>query len=350
MHPGAAPLDAVASALPAPAPGAAPAAPARAARGSQAEAQQRKGVTIALDLVAGTAAGTAQLLVGHPFDCIKVKLQSQAAAVAAAEFRGPMDAVRQTFGQEGVRGFYRGMAAPFATVALFNAVLFTARGQAQAMLAHADGSPLTLSDELLSSLAASAAVSLIACPTELLKCRLQAQGDLQVAAARLQAAGLDPSKAALYRGPRDVAAHVLRYEGGAPGLFKGLGATLLRESLGNLAMFGCYHVVKDAIADHKGVRPSDLGFGDNLVAGGLGGTAFWLACYPTDVVKSKLQVDSYTSPQYRGMLDCARKVVAAEGAAGLFRGFGPALLRSFPANAVCFATYEAVASLLQRAV
>jgi solute carrier family 25 carnitine/acylcarnitine transporter 20/29 len=46
------------------------------------------------------------------------------------------------------------------------------------------------------------------------------------------------------------------------------------------------------------------------------------------------------------MLDCARKIVAAEGAKGLFRGFGPALLRSFPANAVCFATYEAVASRL----
>jgi solute carrier family 25 carnitine/acylcarnitine transporter 20/29 len=47
------------------------------------------------------------------------------------------------------------------------------------------------------------------------------------------------------------------------------------------------------------------------------------------------------------MADCGRQVIAADGVAGLFRGFGPALLRSFPANAVCFATYEAVASQLQ---
>ena len=97
------------------------------------------------------------------------------------------------------------------------------------------------------------------------------------------------------------------------------------------------------------METSSLGFRDNMLAGGLGGTAFWLACYPTDVVKSKLQTDSYTAPKYRGMADCARKIVAAEGTKGLFRGFGPALLRSFPANAVCFATYEAVASLLQGA-
>jgi solute carrier family 25 (mitochondrial carnitine/acylcarnitine transporter), member 20/29 len=61
-------------------------------------------------------------------------------------------------------------------------------------------------------------------------------------------------------------------------------------------------------------------------------------------------VDSHSAPKYRGIADCARKIVATDGAAGLFRGFGPALLRSFPANAVCFATYEAVASALQGAL
>lgn len=34
---------------------------------------------------------------------------------------------------------------------------------------------------------------------------------------------------ALYRGPLDVARHVIKHEGGVPGLFKGLGATLTRE-------------------------------------------------------------------------------------------------------------------------
>lgn len=37
---------------------------------------------------------------------------------------------------------FRGMSAPFATVAVYNAVLFAARGQMESILAHADGAVL----------------------------------------------------------------------------------------------------------------------------------------------------------------------------------------------------------------
>jgi hypothetical protein len=71
------------------------------------------------DLAAGTIAGTAQLLVGHPFDTIKVswlddkscswvlsfsndpvwqqqvKIQSQSSTPGTATFRGPLDAAKQ---------------------------------------------------------------------------------------------------------------------------------------------------------------------------------------------------------------------------------------------------------------
>jgi solute carrier family 25 carnitine/acylcarnitine transporter 20/29 len=71
---------------------------------------------------------------------------------------------------------------------------------------------------------------------------------------------------------------------------------------------------------------------------------------PADIVKSKLQVDSYSKPQYKGMLDCGRQIVAAQGVKGLYRGFAPALARSFPANAVCFAVYEATKSAISSAI
>jgi hypothetical protein len=47
---------------------------------------------------------------------------------------------------------------------------------------------------MVAAVGASAAVSLVACPTELLKCRLQAQGCAATARARLVAAGADMSK------------------------------------------------------------------------------------------------------------------------------------------------------------
>ena len=63
---------------------------------------------------------------------------------------------------------------------------------------------------------------------------------------------------------------------------------------------------------------------------------------PADVIKSKVQTDSHFSPAYRGMVDCGRRVWRAEGLRGLFRGFGPCLARSVPANAVAFLTFELV--------
>jgi solute carrier family 25 carnitine/acylcarnitine transporter 20/29 len=41
--------------------------------------------------------------------------------------------------QEGVKGIYKGMGAPLATVAVFNAVLFASRGQMEVLLEHKDG-------------------------------------------------------------------------------------------------------------------------------------------------------------------------------------------------------------------
>jgi hypothetical protein len=41
------------------------------------------------------------------------------------------------------------------------------------------------------------------------------------------------------------------------------------------------------------------------------------------------------------------QTLKAEGFGGLYRGFGPALARSFPANGACFLVYELVSSSLK---
>lgn len=51
----------------------------------------------------------------------------------------------QTLVNEGIKGIYKGISAPLATVALFNAVLFASRGQMEVLLKHADGESCVLS-------------------------------------------------------------------------------------------------------------------------------------------------------------------------------------------------------------
>lgn len=292
---------------------------------------------VAKDLAAGTVGGAAQLIVGHPFDTIKVKLQSQPTPLPGQppRYSGAMDAVRQTVAAEGPRGLFKGMGAPLATVAAFNAVLFTVRGQMEAVLRSEPGVPLTIDQQFACGAGAGVAVSFLACPTELIKCRLQAQSVV---------AGADAAAVAVkYGGPVDVAKHVLS-EAGARGLFKGLVPTLAREVPGNAMMFGVYELIKQSFAGGKDT--SGLGRGSLIVAGGLAGASFWSIVYPTDVVKSVIQIDDYKKPKYSGSINAFKSILATEGVKGLYKGFGPAMARSVPANAACFLAYEVTRSSL----
>ncbi|KAL1566784.1 mitochondrial carnitine/acylcarnitine carrier-like protein [Salvia divinorum] len=303
---------------------------------------------VAKDLTAGTVGGAAQLICGHPFDTIKVKLQSQPVPLPgqAPRYSGAIDAVKQTLGAEGPRGLYKGMGAPLATVAAFNAVLFTVRGQMEAFLRSSPGTPLTVGQQVVCGAGAGVAVSFLACPTELIKCRLQAQSSLATSGPAVTSApgGAAVAVAVKYGGPMDVARHVLRSEGGARGLFKGLLPTFAREVPGNAAMFGVYEALKQYLAG--GQDTSSLGRGSLILAGGLAGASFWGSVYPTDVVKSVLQVDDYKNPKYSGSVDAFRKILKTEGVKGLYKGFGPAMARSIPANAACFLAYEVTRSSL----
>jgi len=165
---------------------------------------------------------------------------------------------------------------------------------------------------------------------------LQAQGAL----ASIGSAAV----AVKYAGPMDVARHVLRSEGGMRGLFKGLFPTMAREIPGNAAMFGMYEALKQYFAG--GTDTSGLGRGSLIVAGGLAGGSFWISVYPTDVIKSVIQIDDYKNPKFSGFFDAFKKILASEGIKGLYKGFGPAMGRSVPANAACFLAYEMAKSSL----
>ncbi|XP_057745427.1 mitochondrial carnitine/acylcarnitine carrier-like protein [Arachis stenosperma] len=294
---------------------------------------------VAKDLAAGTVGGAAQLICGHPFDTIKVKLQSQPtpAPGQSPKYSGAIDAVKKTLAAEGPRGLYKGMGAPLATVAAFNAVLFTVRGQMEALVRTQPGAPLSVSQQFVCGAGAGVAVSFLACPTELVKCRLQAQS-------ALAGTGTAAVAAVKYGGPMDVARQVLRSEGGMRGLFKGLIPTMGREIPGNAIMFGVYEAIKQMLAG--GPDTSGLGRGSLILAGGVAGASFWFMVYPTDVVKSVIQVDDYKNPKFSGSFDAFRKIQASEGLKGLYKGFGPAMARSVPANAACFLAYEMTRSAL----
>ncbi|GAB4822207.1 hypothetical protein N2152v2_009253 [Parachlorella kessleri] len=297
---------------------------------STGEGSERS-TSIVVDLASGTAAG----------DTLKVKLQTAAPGQAG----GALAAARSILRAQGPLGLYKGMGAPLATVAAFNAVLFSTWGALERILGHADGSPLTTSEQCLAGAIAGIPVSLMATPTELLKCRLQAQAGKQPPPGKVYTLAEIQAGEALFKGPLGVMGNVLRHEGGVLGLFRGLMPTLLREVPGNAAYFGLYDLSKRQLAEWQGLESTaSLGPGALMTAGGLAGAAFWACCYPADVIKSKIQTDNYLKPQ--GVVDCSRQLWAASGWRGLWVGFGPCFARSIPANSAAFLTFEVVRAAL----
>merc|ERR1712176_848539 len=59
-----------------------------------------------------------------------------------------------------------------------------------------------------------------------------------------------------------------------------------------------------------------------VVKGFLTGGTQAALTYPTEYVKTQLQLQSKTNPEYAGIIDCAKKTVQQHGVKGLYRGAG----------------------------
>ena len=73
----------------------------------------------------------------------------------------------------------------------------------------------------------------------------------------------------------------------------------------------------------------------DLGCGGSAGAIGVLVGQPLDLVKVRMQTD--TKARYRNAIDCAKSIVAKEGAKGFFRGFEAPLFGQFAVNSFVFA-------------
>jgi len=73
----------------------------------------------------------------------------------------------------------------------------------------------------------------------------------------------------------------------------------------------------------------------NLLMGGTSGIIGATSVYPLDMVKTRIQFQkSSVAPLYNGTIDCIRKIVAAEGVTGLYRGLPAQLVGIAPEKAI----------------
>lgn len=90
--------------------------------------------------------------------------------------------------------------------------------------------------------------------------------------------------------------------------------------------------------------------GKAVMAGGLAGGLEVMMTFPTEYVKTQLQLDSRAvTPRYNGIVDCVRKTVRQHGPLGLYRGLSSLLYGSVPKASVRFMGYEVLRNKLMDA-
>lgn len=306
---------------------------------SNEDASSSTEVTAFHDLIAGGIAGSASVVVGHPFDTIKVRMQTSTGV--------------------GGGSLFRGMAAPLSTAAIVNAIIFSSYGASSRLWDAHIGVPdeHSIHDPWHKAFAcgsfAGLVQAIVICPMEHLKCRLQVQ-----------------QSPTLYKGPFQMAKHIVTNYGVMRGLYRGWWCTTIRE----VPAFGAYFAIYDAVKDWITVRLEDrqrehheqllvqqqlaaaststlsmppIPYEDHphtwlasAFAGGLTGCITWAAIYPVDVIKTRIQ----TSPldtQVR-MMQVGRDIVQQHGWKFMFRGLGITMIRAFPVNGIIFPCYEFV--------
>ncbi|CAG8983826.1 hypothetical protein HYALB_00005463 [Hymenoscyphus albidus] len=279
-------------------------------------------------LVAGGFGGVCAVVVGHPFDLVKVRLQTSEKGV----YSGAMDAARKGIARDGLRrGLYAGVSAPLVGVTPMFAVSFWGYDVGKGLVrqfstAHND--QLSIAQVSAAGFFSAIPMTAITAPFERVKVLLQVQGQKTLA----------PGEKPKYSGGVDVVRQLYK-EGGFRSVFRGSTATLARDGPGSAAYFATYEYIKRRLTPVDpvtGKASGDLSLTAITCAGAAAGVAMWIPVFPVDTVKSRLQTME-GKPTVGGIISSLYK---AGGYKAFFPGFGPAIARAIPANAATFLGVE----------
>ena len=234
-------------------------------------------------LIGGGFAGLAQVLAGYPFDTVKVRYVGN-------NYTSIISCIKDVK-RNGYKYFYRGVTSPMLGSVIMNIQTFYLYSLSKRYISH---------DPIISGAISGFVLGFVESPVDLIKSRLQTDSTLTYK-----------------RVIKDI---------GLDGIYKGLGITLLRNTVSVGLFFGGYEYTK---------RLFDNEYIGSFVGGSIAGFCCWGPNYPFDNIKIRLQTD--TTNKYKGIVDCFRKVPLRN----LWKGFLPCIIRAMVVNPFVFLAYEA---------
>jgi len=229
----------------------------------------------------------------------------------------------------------------------------------------------TLGQIFLAGAGCGLASTLLTTPIELIKIQQQKHQQLLHTTHEIGRRSISPTSTSA--SARAIALHIYR-TGGIRALYRGLSATIWRDVggyglyfygyEGTLRLFApttpvhpapAHHHHPDSVVDDSDTLSLSLSYRPPwapLVAGAAAGIIGWIATFPFDVLKTRLQAgiitgmgmgaDTNTDTGLGSSWRTAHKMYAESGGRVFWRGLVPTLVRAVPVNMAVFGTFEGV--------
>lgn len=290
-----------------------------------------------VNAVAGGIAGASTAVFVCPLDVLKTRMQVQSFSGDGPRYniRGGLSHILR---EEGLRGLYRGLSPTLLALLPNWAVYFTVYERMKVTIADqfTDGQQSTKT-YIASATCAGLATQVVTNPLWVAKTRLQTQ-HMQLHWRRQQGA--------FYTGAFNTLARMTREEG-LLGLYSGLGPTMLGVS--HVAIqFPLYEYLKTkATQRSEGCTADALGPGWLICVSALSKMVASTATYPHEVIRSYMHIEG--SGAFSALGSVCRKIYNQDGVSGFYRGCSANLLRTTPAAALTFTTFELFARHMKAA-
>jgi solute carrier family 25 oxoglutarate transporter 11 len=248
-------------------------------------------------------------------DLAKVHMQIYGQMNPGKPVPGFTEILGRLFKNDGISACYKGVDAAIGRQLVYGtARIGLHRTFSDMLVERNNGQPINFMGKTLSGILSGSVAVCIGTPFDIALVRLQSDS---MAA---------PENRRNYKNVFDALIRTTREEG-VIALYKGLTPNILRGASMNVGMLACYDQAKETVAALLG-DPMTNGapsLPTRLGASAIAGFTAALFSLPFDLIKSRLMAqkpDPMTGEYpYKGVMDCASKVLKADGPRGFFAGF-----------------------------